>query len=112
MSSWMALPGYLHPPGMRIRPHNGCMDANNLIELQPERLNAQLATAVVPANPGPVMNFTGDPSVEDVSFSCSSLAMLPFLFKAAPFAKFPPRRVFFFPIVAAKPWFAYGVWYM
>ena len=33
------------------------MGASNFIELQPERLNAQLATAVVPANPGPVMDF-------------------------------------------------------
>ena len=32
------------------------MGANNLIELQPERLNAQLATVVVPANPSSVMD--------------------------------------------------------
>ena len=33
------------------------MGASNLIELQPERLTAQLATVVIPANPGLVMDF-------------------------------------------------------
>jgi hypothetical protein len=75
---------------MRIQPRNGCKQP------QPERLNAQLATAVVPANPGPVMDFYyGDASVEDVSFSCYPLASLPFPFKAAPFAKFPSPACLF-----------------